>query len=140
MNVKKYELTYLFLFVSLICFSCCSSKSESEEMKHSEQKKMMFEKSIPPGSADVQATVIKYSKGKDFVKTTLKIEEVYNYGAGTKPLPVGTLLDISIPKTDLNDSTSKLENGKKFSLRISVRRSFNNETSAEWNYVMLINN
>ncbi len=137
MNVKKYALIYLFLFVSLISFSCCSQKSE--EMKHSDKEKMMPKISIPPGSADVKATLMNHSEENDFIKTSLKIEEVYEYGAGTKPLPVGTLLDISIPKSDLNDSTSKLENGKKFSLRISIRRSFNKETSAEWNYVMLIN-
>ena len=70
----------------------------------------------------------------------MKIEEVYNYGAGTKQLPVGSLLDISIPKSELDDSAVKLEDQQVISLRISISRSFSEEASADWKFVMFLNN
>jgi len=138
MKAKKSVLASLFLLLGLNLFSCCSSKSE--ELKHFEDGKMIHKKSIPHGSADVKATVMNYLEENNFIKTKLKIEEVYEYGAGTQPLPVGTLLDISIPKSEFNNLSIKPKNGETISLRISVNRSFNKNTSADWKYVMLINN
>ena len=64
MIAKKYFLASMLLMVSLILFSCCSSKSE--ESKNSQLGKMMYKNSIPPGSADIKATVTNFSEEKDF--------------------------------------------------------------------------
>lgn len=137
MVAKKYVLASLFLLLGINLFSSCSSKSQ--EIKYLEEGKMIYKRSIPHGSADVKTTVMDYTIKNTFVKTKLKIEEVYEYGAGSQPLPVGTLLNLSIPKSEFNNLSAKPENGDTVSLRISVNRSFNKSNSAVWKYVMFIN-
>ena len=104
--MKMYEVLF-FITVSIVLFSltqCCTSQNTDKERKEITNIKD-FARPLPYGSAKVSCMILgKYEKdGKIFC--VAQIDTVLGYGSGTKPIGVGSTMDLELSEKLLSKST-----------------------------------
>ncbi len=110
------------ILVALANFSCSSSE-ESKKENDAAADSLKYSISIPPGTADIKAEIINYTKEKENLICQLKIQEVFAYGASVSPLPPGTEIKLYISKNLLEKESKKIKEGDVILARISQIRA-----------------
>lgn len=87
--------------LSLLLVGCASgtkndATQEPEDTAETDPKRPPA--AIAPGTAKATALVLGYEERDHHYLSTLKIEQVDGYGAGTPALPVGTEIVVVVPK------------------------------------------
>ncbi len=103
------SLLLIAMAFSLLLAGCASgAKNEAGEPSMDEDTTASNQRprprpSIAPGTAKATARVQGYEARDHHYVCTLEIEKVDEYGAGTPALPVGTEIDVVIPKALFGD-------------------------------------
>jgi len=106
---------YLLILFS-ISFSCSSKETKKDNNSPDSLKHLI---SIPPGTADVKAEILKYSKDESDFICRLKIREVFEYGASISPIPPNSEIEAYISKNLFEKEENKIKEGEIVSIRIS---------------------
>ena len=94
--------------------------------------------SIPPGTADIKAEIINIIDDDENMLCKLRIIDVIQYGAGTSPLPQGTVMEVYIPKTLLGKNPNKINSGDIIFVRVSEVKAIGDRRY--WEIIMFNNN
>lgn len=143
MNKNLYLLIIIVIF-QLFFSQCCTSKSELKD-----DNKIMRNNypppSLSPGTADVTATILKLIIEKSKVVGLFKIDTVHAYGSSTRPIGVGSQLNIEFSKILLENSEREIskifKQRTKHKLTISLRHSaFKRDKTESWQIIKVKSN
>ncbi len=103
-----WQLIVIVLF-GLFLVSCCTTK-ESSTVKEEQTKilKKSHPRQLPPGIAEISATILKFENSGNTNYCLMKIDTVYGFGASTKPLATGTEMKISVDKIVSGNNTESI--------------------------------
>jgi hypothetical protein len=130
---KIIFFSVIAIFTAIFCISCSSSEGTDKENNVSPDS-LKYSKSIPPGTADIKAEIIEYSKEKDDIVCKLKILEVFAYGSSISPLPRGTEIDSYVSKNLLEKELKIINEGEIIHARVSQTRAFGD--NEYWTIIM----
>jgi len=110
--------------VNFLLISCCTSKDTNiQENGQTKMLKKSHAAQLPPGTADVTATVISVDTKDNVNHAIIRIDTVHGYGASTKPLAEGSEIEVLISKAN-EESISKIlkpKSARKMRIRFSSR-------------------
>jgi hypothetical protein len=132
--LKRYPLSLgIIIFVLLASFSCSSSEKAKEE-NNTSQDSLKHLMSLPPGTSDIKAEIIKCSEEKSELICRIKIQEVFSYGSSVSPLPPGTEIEVYIASNQLEQESKKIKENDIIFARISQTLAPENEQY--WTIIM----
>ncbi len=94
MKMNNIYLSLFGIVVLLFLSQCCASKEQVEDSKLALRRTNYPPPSLSPGTAEVTATLIKLTKENSKTFGLFKIDTVHAYGPSTRPIGVGSQLDI----------------------------------------------
>jgi hypothetical protein len=124
---ETIQFSGIAVCMAIFCLSCSTSDDTKKDNiapadsleYHQNDSNKRLEKSIPPGTADIEAEIIGYTEEKDDLICKLKIIEVFAYGASVSPLPPGAEIDTYISKNLMDYDTKEIKAGKLILARVS---------------------
>lgn len=108
LQIKLSSLLFL-ITMSILVFSltqCCSSLNNNKEEKVIINNKDISKRPLTYGSAKVVCTILRKDEKDDKVFCTAKIDTVLGYGPGTKPIGIGSIVELELSEK-LVDKTAK---------------------------------
>ena len=107
--MKLNNVFFLLFGILLLLFlsQCCSSKEQVENSQLVLKRTNYPPSSLSPGTAEVTTTLIKLTQDNSKTFGLFKIDTVHAYGPSTRPIGVGSQLDIELPKNILIDNDNK---------------------------------
>jgi len=114
-HLKKIIFLYILPVILVLLFfnftGCVGQKKEKQV--NSESGKMgppPPSKSLPPGTARIEAQLIELNKNEDHIKCMIIVEKVLQYGRSVKPIGTGTQLILFV-SSEQNDILNFLDEG-----------------------------
>lgn len=94
LSYALFLLTISILIISLT--QCCSSQNINKEAKEIVKNNDFSKRTLPHGSAKVSCTILQKIEKDDKIFCVVKIDTVQGYGVGTKPIGIGSTLEIEL--------------------------------------------
>jgi hypothetical protein len=112
--IRKIFLIFSLLFL----YQCCGSE---EAIKNDENilNKSDYIKPMPRGMVELSLTIQEITEQNNKIFISSFIDTVHKYGAGVKPIAVGTFNLIEIDQNLFNSNKSEFEKGKQIKCRIT---------------------
>lgn len=114
-----YLLRKIFLIISLLfLYQCCSSE---EAIKNDENilNKSDYINPIPRGMVELSLTIQEITEQGNKIFLSSFIDTVHKYGAGVKPIAVGTIKLIEIDQNLFNSNKVKFKIGKQIKCQVT---------------------
>lgn len=142
----KIFVNIFFLSLLLSISSCCTKtiKPDSDQdVKNNMPKELILQKNlnnISPGTVDINAEVISFSKITDGLKSKLRVNKVNKYGGSTPVLPIGEEIVCDISDSlihEKNQSASEIfEKGNSFNFLIHYQSgAANGDSISSWRVI-----
>jgi hypothetical protein len=115
MVICKIKLSRILVLItiSLLTLSlsqCCTSQNTNKEEKEILNNKIFAKQQLPYGTAKVSCTILQKFEKDDKIFCVAQIDTVLGYGSGTKPIGIGSKMELEIseklvvkPAGSLND-------------------------------------
>ncbi len=123
---KNKSLTILFyLFAILLFTNCCTTKNEFKDEKTN--KAVNLEKDnapipLAPGTAEVSCAITEIIKINDRSTYKIKVHEVNRYGPATKPIAVGSEINLETNDNYMEKLNNFFSNKNEVTLTIEILR------------------
>jgi len=139
-SIKSYLLITTAVLPFLLT-QCCTSKSEIKDTNKI-LKNYYPQPSLSPGTAEVTATILKLIKENSKTIGVFKIDTVHGYGPSTRPIGVGSQLNIEFAKNLLKHNENKIpqifKKDTKHRLLIrSIRSGLKREDANLWQIIII---
>lgn len=142
MYSRLFTSILLSLIVLTVLYACNSKNHKTEnDLKTTEQMEQ-YTSSLPPGTANISATLISGLESDDSSSLLFRIDKVEGYGSSTPPLAIGSKILIKLSNSLIQngkDSVSKnLKTGT--SHRLGLRhlgKGVGREGVAEWEIIKI---
>lgn len=108
MKLNNVFLSLFGILLLLILSQCCNSKEQVEDSQLVLNRKNYSPPSLSRGTAEITATILKLTKEKSKVTGLFNIDTVHGYGPSTRPIGVGSQLDIEFSENLLKDNDNKI--------------------------------
>ena len=108
MNLNKIYLSLFGILVLLFLSQCCTSKDQVEDTKLALKRTHYPPPSLSRGTADVTATILKLITEKSKVVGLFRIDTVHGYGPATRPIGVGSQLNIEFTENLVKDNENEV--------------------------------
>ncbi len=122
--MKNTVIIVILVVLSISLISCCTSKDTNiQENGQIKMLKKSHASQLPPGTADITATVLSLETKDNVSYALIKIDTVHGYGASTRPLAEGSEIKVLITKTN-EESISKIlkpKSAQKMRVRFSAK-------------------
>jgi len=144
MYSKIFSVLLLIIISSFICSACVSSEKKIDKTNIYSENENRRPTSLPPGTANVFATILKLTV-TEYNKTCIaRIDTVYGYGASTPPLAIGAEIGLDMFQKLPDKDSEQLINdfsigaGYKLNLYFSAKK-LGNESANKWQIIKIIN-
>lgn len=142
MKSNKVFLSLFGILLLIFLSQCCSSKDQVENSKLALKRTNYPARSLSPGTAEVTATLIKLSKDNSKTFGLFKIDTVHAYGPSTRPIGVGSQLNIEFSDNLLIDNQKNIsevfEPETKHKLTISYSlTAFKRDQAPPWQIIRI---
>lgn len=138
MLIRKIFVVLITSFMLIAFTNCCTTKTELKE--DAKNNIMSKERPPSPGNAEIKCNVVDlFERGnKSFCK--IKLISVLNYGAGTRPIGNGSVIEFEIRNEYKSDLEKLITNGQEAKLLITeVPSGMGMENSTSYRIVKIIN-
>ena len=108
MKLNKVYFSLFGILVLLFLSQCCALKEQVEDSKLFPKRTNYPPPSLSPGTAKVTATIIKLTKDNSKIFGLFKIDTVHAYGPSTRPIGVGSRLNIEFNDNLLIDNQKNI--------------------------------
>ena len=142
----QFKLSFaLFLITTLIIIfsitQCCSIPNNNKEDKIINNRELS-KRPLPHGSAKVACTILRNFEKDDKIYCVAKIDTVLSYGTGTKPIGIGSTLELEFREKLLSKSAKSKNdlfkiNSHHIILLTVIKNGFNNDQ--DWKILSIEN-
>ncbi len=96
--LPKWSWFYLLYMPVVFCVGCAGPAEEKQEVSDTEMIKIPTppQNKLAPGTAKIEARMIKMNKGKNHYTCIIKVEKVLGYGMATRPIGKGSEISLQI--------------------------------------------
>jgi hypothetical protein len=108
MKLNNVFLSLFGILLLLFLSQCCTSKEQAEDSQLALKRTNYPPRSISPGTAEVSATLIKLTQENSKIMGLFKIDTVHAYGPSTRPIGVGSRLNIEFSDNLLTDNQKNI--------------------------------
>ena len=123
-------------FILLIGFVVSCTSSDDNNHNKEKMNNKTHPKSIAHGTAEIAGTVVSV-KGKDGQKFYIvKVDTVFGYGAGTRPIPSGVEIEFAVNES-VDKELLKENSAHHFTLQFMNER-FGGEVDHPWKIIKII--
>jgi hypothetical protein len=142
MKLNNVFLSLFGILLLLFLSQCCSSKEQVEDSKLALKRTNYPPPSLSHGTAEVTATILELITEKSKVVGLFKIDTVHGYGPSTRPVGVGSQLNIEFAKNLLKHNENKIpqifkKNTKHRLLISSIRSGLKREDAKVWQIIII---
>jgi hypothetical protein len=88
---------------------CCATKEQVEDSQLITKRENYPPPSLSPGTAEITATLIKLTQDNSKTFGLFKIDTIHAYGSSTRPVGVGSELDIEFADNLLKNNENELQ-------------------------------
>lgn len=139
---RLFISTLLCLIVLTTLFACNSKNNKTENNSKTSGQIEQYASSLPPGTANISATLISGLESDDSSSLLFRIDKVEGYGSSNPPLAIGSEVLIKLSNNLIqNDKGSTSKNLKPgASHRLGLRhigKGAGREGVAEWEIIKI---